>query len=701
MFDIKQVRNIGIAAHIDSGKTTLSERILYYTGKIHQIVEVRDKSGAGPTMDSMSLEREKGITIQSAATFFNWNGYHVNLIDTPGHIDFTVEVERALRVLDGAILVLCGVAGVQSQTITVDRQIRRYGVSRIAFINKVDRPGANPDKVILQMREKLNLTPVLITIPIGLEDNFEGVIDLLKMKAVYFEGDNGQIIVEKDIPNELFDEVLFRRTQLIETIADFDDEIAERYLADEEIPLEKILQVIRISTINHQITPVYVGSAKKNKGIQPLLDGVGMFLPNPSERINLALDLDNHEEPVELKSEPDKPFVGLAFKLEDGRFGQLTYMRVYQGKVRKGDFIYNTKSRKKIKVPRIVRMHAQEMHDIEEAYAGDIIAMFGIECSSGDTFTDGNVNWSMTSMYVPTPVIELSVAPKEKTMLTNFSKALNRFQKEDPTFQVYRDEESGETIIRGMGELHLEIYLERIKREYNCEVIVGKPKVAYRETITRRTEFNYTHKKQTGGAGQYARVAGYIEPIDLQEGKEYEFVDNIVGGVISREYIPACDKGFQEQLKEGILISQPVVNVRVVLNDGQTHPVDSSEMAFKLAAKYAMKDALARSAPIILEPIMKLEVTSPEEFQGSVIGQINQRRGLILNSRVENSFVVIDAEVPLKEMFGYSSELRGATQGKGEFTMEFLRYAPVPKSIQEDIIDKVKKEQKNKYEKNF
>lgn len=697
MFDIKQVRNIGIAAHIDSGKTTLSERILYYTGKIHQIVEVRDKTGAGPTMDSMSLEREKGITIQSAATFVNWKGYHINLIDTPGHIDFTVEVERSLRVLDGAILVLCGVAGVQSQTITVDRQIRRYGVARIAFINKVDRSGANPDKVIQQIREKLNLRPALITMPIGLEENFEGVVDLLKMKAVYFEGDNGHFVVEKEIPSELLDEVQYRRAQLIEAIADFDDEIAEKYLSDEEIPLEKIIQVLRKTTINHQVTPVYVGTAKKNKGVQPLLDGVCMFLPNPSERINLALDLDNNEEPIELKSKPDKPFVALAFKLEDGRFGQLTYMRIYQYKVRKGDFIYNTKSKKRIKIPRIVRMHAREMHDIEEAYAGDIIAMFGVECSSGDTFTDGSVNWSMTSMNIPTPVIELSIAPKEKAALANFSKALNRFQKEDPTFQVYRDEESGETIIRGMGELHLEIYLERIKREYNCEVIVGKPKVAYRETITRRTEFNYTYKKQTGGAGQFARVAGYIEQIDPHEGKEYEFVDDIVGGVISREYIPACDKGFQEQLKEGILIGQPVVNVRVVLNDGQTHPVDSSEMAFKLASKYAIKEAMARSAPIIFEPIMKLEVTAPEESQGSVIGQINQRRGLILNSRVDNGFVIVDAEVPLKEMFGYSSELRGATQGKGEFTMEFLRYAPVPMSVQEEIIDEFKRNKKNNF----
>lgn len=694
MENLKNLRNIGIAAHIDSGKTTLSERILYYTGRIHQIVEVRDKSGAGPTLDAMDLEREKGITIQSASTYFKWKDYHVNLIDTPGHIDFTVEVERALRVLDGAILVLCAVAGVQSQTITVDRQIRRYNVARLVFINKVDRSGANPDKVIQQMKEKLNLRPVLITMPIGLEENFVGVVDLLKMKAVYFEGANGEIVVEKEIPAELVEEAEFRRMQLIETLADFDDEIAEMYLSDVPIPTEKIIPILRKLTISHLVTPVYIGSAKKNKGIQPLLDGVGMFLPNPCERESEAFDLDRNEEKVKLDCDPNKPFVGLAFKLEDGRYGQLTYMRIYQGKVRKGDMIYNVKSKKKIKVPRIVRMHAQEMSDIEEASAGDIVAMFGVECFSGDTFTDGTVNYSLQSMFIPQPVIELSVAPKDKTSLNNFSKALNRFQKEDPTFQVFRDEETGETVIKGMGELHLEIYLERIRREYNCEVLVGQPKVAFRETITKRAEFNYTHKKQTGGAGQFARVAGYIEPIDANEGKEYEFVDKVVGGVIAREFIPACDKGFQEQLKEGILIGKPVVNVRVVLNDGQTHPVDSSEMAFKLASKYALKEVLPKAAPIILEPIMKLEVTAPEEFQGVIIGQINQRRGIILNTRVDNNFVIIEAEVPLKEMFGYSSSLRSVTQGKGEFTMEFLKYSPVPRSVQEELVEEFKRTKK-------
>ena len=695
MLDISKVRNIGIAAHIDSGKTTLSERVLFYTGKIHQIIEVRDKTGSGPTMDSMDLEREKGITIQSAATYAQWNDYHINLIDTPGHIDFTVEVERALRVLDGAVLVLCGVAGVQSQTSTVDRQMRRYNVPRIAFINKVDRSGANPDRVVQQLEEKLNLKPVLITMPIGLEDHFEGLIDLLKMKAIHFDGDNGEIIRESEIPEYLLEEAQLRRLSIVERLSDFDDNIAEKFLADKFVTREEMMPVIRKQTIALHITPVFIGTAKKNKGVQLMLDGACEYLPAPNEIKNEALDLDNNEEKIELLTDPSKPFVGLAFKLEDGRFGQLTYMRVYQGTVKKGEFIYNAKSKKKIKVPRLVRMHANEMHDIDEASSGDIVALFGVECSSGDTFNDDRANYSMTSMFVASPVIELAVSPKEKAGLVNFSKALNRFQKEDPTFHVKRDEESNETIISGMGELHLEIYVERIKREYNCEVVIGKPKVAYRETIQQRAEYNYTHKKQTGGSGQFARVAGYVEPIPAEENKDYEFVDAIVGGVISREYIPACDKGFAEQLRDGFLIDQPMVNVRVVLNDGAIHAVDSSEMAFKLASKYALKEVIQKAKPILLEPIMKLETTAPEEFQGVAIGQINQRRGIIINTSNEAGYVVVEAEVPLKDMFGYSSDLRGMTQGKGEFTMEFLKYSQDHRSIQEEIIEDYKKSKKN------
>ncbi len=669
--DIARLRNIGISAHIDSGKTTLSERILYYTGRIHRIVEVRSKDGAGPTMDSMDLEREKGITIQSAATYCQWKGYHINLIDTPGHVDFTVEVERALRVLDGAILVLCGVAGVQSQSITVDRQMRRYNVPRIAFINKLD--------------------PVMINIPIGHEDQFRGVVDLIHMKALYFDGDNGEFVREEDIPSDMLATAQEYRAKLIEKAADFDDAIAEKYLAEEEISTDELIAAIRKATIALKVTPVFVGTAKQNKGVQPLLDGVCMFLPNPFEVENYALDRDRNEERVSLVPDPERPLVALAFKLEDGRYGQLTYMRLYQGRVRKGDVIVNNATGKKIKVPRLVRMHASEMHDIEEALAGDIVAMFGVDCATGDTFTDGSVNYTMTSMFVPEPVIELAVSPKDKASLANFSKALNRFTKEDPTFRVYRDEETGETIIRGMGELHLEIYIERIKREYNCEVVVGRPKVAFRETITKRAEFNYTHKKQTGGAGQFARVAGYIEPLEADNPSNYEFVDAIVGGVIAREFIPACDEGFQEQLKEGMLIGQPVQRVRVVLNDGSTHPVDSSEMAFKTAAKAAIRECYMRAAPVVLEPIMKLEVSAPEEFQGVVIGQINQRRGVIIGTESEAGYVVITAEVPLQEMFGYSTDLRSVTQGKGEFTMEFLKYAQVPRAVQEEMVREYQK----------
>jgi elongation factor G len=684
--DISKIRNIGIAAHIDSGKTTLSERILFYTGKIHQITEVRSKTGAGPTMDSMDLEREKGITIQSAATFCEWDGYNINLIDTPGHIDFTVEVERALRVLDGAVMVLCGVAGVQSQSITVDRQMRRYNVPRIAFINKVDRAGANPDRVIDQLKEKLHHKTVLLTMPIGIEDRFEGVVDLIDMKAIYYKGGHGEEVVKTEIPEHLVQEAKRRRNEMIEGLSDYDDNIAEKFLGDEEITKDELVGTIRKQTIALHITPVIVGTAKMNKGIQTLLDAVIAYLPAPQEVYNHGLDRDNNEEKVELISDSSKPAVALAFKLEDGRYGQLTYMRLYQGSFKKGDTIINTANGKKLKVPRLVRMHASEMHEIDEAHCGEIFAMFGVDCSSGDTFTDGSVNYTMTSMFVANPVIELAVAPKDKAGQVNFSKAMNRFQKEDPTFKVYRDEDSGETIIKGMGELHLEIYIERIKREYNCEVIVGKPKVAYREAITKSATFDYTHKKQTGGSGQYGRVAGLIEPLPLDGPDTYQFVNSIVGGAIPKEYIPACDKGFNEQLHEGFLINQQLVNVKVTLNDGSFHAVDSSEMAFKQAAKQAIRDTLGKAGTVILEPFMKLETSAPEEFQGVIIGQINQRRGIIVNTNVDATYVVVEAEVPLKEMFGYSSDLRSATQGKGEFTMEFLRYSQVPKSVQEDII---------------
>ncbi|CAM3857887.1 elongation factor G [Corallococcus sp. ZKHCc1 1396] len=691
---IEKIRNIGISAHIDSGKTTLSERILFYTGKIHEIHEVRGKDGVGAVMDSMDLEREKGITIQSAATYAIWGDYNINLIDTPGHVDFTIEVERALRVLDGAILVLCSVSGVQSQSITVDRQMKRYKVPRIAFINKMDRAGANYDRVALQLKEKLGHHAVRLQYPIGAEDRFQGLIDLLSMKAYYFDGENGEKIREEAIPADMKDEAELRRAEMIEGIANVDDTLGEAFLMDPDSITEKQLrEAVRRATIALKMTPVMCGSAYKNKGVQLLLDAVCSYLPSPKEATNEALDQKNNEAKVILESDPEKPFVGLAFKLEDGRYGQLTYMRIYQGRVTKGDFIINQVNQKKVKVPRIVRMHSSQMNDVNEATAGDIVALFGIECASGDTFTDGSVNYTMTSMFVPDAVISLAVEPKDRAKSTNFSKALNRFNKEDPTFRVSRDEESGQTIIRGMGELHLEIYIERMKREYDCEVKAGKPQVAYRETISQKGEFAYTHKKQTGGSGQFARVCGYVEPLPSDAVQQYEFVDDIVGGSIPREFIPACDKGFAEAVKKGSLIGFPVVGLRVVINDGAFHAVDSSENAFKTAAIMGFREGYSAAKPIILEPVMKVEVSAPEEFQGSVVGQLNQRRGTILNTETAEGYLTAVAEVPLNTMFGYSTDLRSATQGKGEFTMEFARYSQVPKNEAEALMATYKEKQ--------
>jgi elongation factor G len=696
---IDKVRNIGISAHIDSGKTTLSERILFYTGKIHKIEEVKGKSGVGATMDFMDLEREKGITIQSAATYTEWKDFNINLIDTPGHVDFTIEVERALRVLDGAVLVLCGVAGVQSQSYTVDRQMRRYNVPRLAFVNKLDRAGASGKRVADQLKDKLRHHTVITQMQIGFEDRFEGLIDFITMKAFYFDGDNGEDIREEDIPAALVDEAKQGRKEMITAIAEVDSVMEEKFLMEQEPTVDEIKAAIRRATIALKATPVFMGSAYKNKGVQLLLDGVGMFLPDPTEVTNIALDQDNKEEKIKLEIDPKKPFVGLAFKLEDGRYGQLTYMRIYQGSVAKGDFIVNCSAgQKRIKVPRLVRMHAADMVDIDKATAGDIVALFGVECSSGDTFTNGNINYTMTSMHVPDAVISLAVAPKEKATVANFSKALNRFTKEDPTFRVHRDEESAQTIIRGMGELHLEIYIERMKREYNCEVIAGKPQVAYRETLGQRGEYNYTHKKQTGGSGQYGKVAGYIEPLPADHPTGFEFEDEIVGGTIPREFIPACEKGFREAVKKGPLIGFPIVGVKCVLNDGASHPVDSSEIAFKTAALMGFREAYMKAKPTILEPIMLVEVQFPEEFQGAVMGQLNQRRGAIVSSEKQESFVVAQAEVPLNDMFGYSTDLRSATQGKGEFSMEFKKYAEVPKQQRDAMMAefKAKKEKENK-----
>lgn len=690
MKDLVHHRNIGISAHIDSGKTTLTERILFYTNRIHAIHEVRGKDGVGATMDSMELERERGITIQSAATYCSWKDITINIIDTPGHVDFTIEVERSLRVLDGAILVLCGVAGVQSQSITVDRQMRRYNVPRIAFVNKCDRSGANPLRVAQQLKDKLHHTPCVMQIPIGLEDRLRGVVDLVKMRAFYFEGDNGNTIREADIPDDLKDQAAEYREKLLDTVSQFDDSIMEALLEGNEVPEDKIIETIRKATISLALTPVFMGSAYKNVGVQKMLDGVRDFLPNPTEVENKALDIANNEAELVMESVDDKPLVCYAFKLTDSRYGQLTYIRVYQGQIKKGLAIFNMTTSKKVNVGRLVRMHSDDMEDITEAGAGDIVALFGIDCATGTTFTDGQLKVNMTSMHVPNPVIELVIEAKNRDDLANLSKALNRFTKEDPTFQVEVNQESGQTIIKGMGELHLDVYVERMKREYKVEVVTGNPQVAYRETITRESKFEYTHKKQTGGSGQFAKILGVMRPLDLEANPElnYKFINSVVGGRIPKEYIPSCDKGFQSCMEAGSLIGFPVMGIEMEVTDGAYHDVDSSDMAFQICARMAYREAFAKCGAQILEPIMKVEVETPTEFQGSVVGNLSQRRGTIQGTSEQLGYTTIVCEVPLAEMFGYATDLRSMSQGKAEFTMEFAKYQPVPRNIQDELIKK-------------
>ena len=683
-FDITKVRNIGISAHIDSGKTTTSERILFYCNKIHQIHEVKGKDGVGAVMDNMELERERGITIQSAATQVQWKDTTINLIDTPGHVDFTVEVERSLRVLDGAIMILCAVAGVQSQSITVDRQLKRYHVPRIAFVNKCDRQGANPVRVCGQIREKLGLNAYMMELPIGLEDKLQGGVDLVTMKAYYFEGKDGVDVRVAEIPADMVEDAKAKRVELLDAVSNFDDDLMELLLEGDydNVPVDKIKAAVRKGTLSEQFVGVFCGSAHTNKGIQPVLDAVLDYLPNPTEVHNYGLDLDKNEEQVELFNVEDKPCVALAFKLDDGQFGQLTYTRIYQGKICKGDELYNVRQRKKFKVGRLVRMNSAQMEDINEGMPGDIIALFGVDCASGDTFCGGGLNIAMTSMFVPEPVISQAITPVDKAAAANMSKALNRFTKEDPTFQTYVDPESNQTIIKGMGELHLAVYVERMKREYKCEVTVAQPEVAYRESITTKADFNFTHKKQTGGSGQYGRVAGFMEPL---ADKDYEFVDSIKGGAIPNEYIPSCDKGFKKAMEKGSLIGAPVVGVRCTINDGQYHPVDSSDIAFQTAAIGAFREGYAKAKPAILEPIMKVQLAGPTEFQGNMFGLINQRRGVIIDSTDELGTSTVNAEVPLSEMFGFSTILRSSTQGKAEFTMEFEKYAKVPNNVSEEL----------------
>jgi len=708
-----KTRNIGISAHIDSGKTTLTERILFYCDMIHKIEDVRG-GGDGAKMDHMELEKEKGITITSAATTVFWKGMReegttfaegidkdtrINIIDTPGHVDFTVEVERSLRVLDGAILVLCSVSGVQSQSITVDRQMRRYNVPRLCFLNKMDRMGANAWNGRDALRDKLNHNAVLMQVPIGAEDEFAGMVDLVTRKAYYFDGDNGENVRIEDCPADLVEKMEEERAAMIDVIAEYDDDVMEKYLEGNELSEEELHNCIRSGVQTLKLTPVFMGSAFKNKGVQPLLDAVARYLPSPLACAQPTAIDSNTGEKVDLDPNYDKTLVCMAFKITDEQFGQLTYTRIYQGTLRKGDQVYNTRTKKKIRVGRIVRMNSNDRENIDSAGPGDIIAMIGIDCASGDTFVgnDNLTHISCEGIHVPIPVIELSIVAKDKDDQARLSKGLARFLKEDPTFHVFTDEESGETRIAGMGELHLEIYVERLKREYKCECTVGAPQVNYRETIKIEADFDYTHKKQTGGAGQFGQVVGVLKPL-ADEAKEredqiFKFHNEIKGGSIPTEYIGACEKGFNDVMDKGPLAAFPMINCEVFLRDGKYHDVDSSDLAFRIASRMAMRQAIKAANPVLLEPIMKVEVTTPDEYQGGVIGDLSSRRGMIQGSETDPSGeVIVNAEVPLSEMFGYSSELRSMSAGKASYTMEFARYAECPNSIG----DKVMKERAEK-----
>ncbi len=692
MEDLRNVRNIGISAHIDSGKTTLTERVLFYSGKSHVIKEVK---GEGAKMDHMELEKERGITITSAATTVRWHEKKINIIDTPGHVDFTVEVERSLRVLDGAVLVLCAVAGVQSQSITVDRQMKRYNVPRLAFINKMDRTGANPDSVIAQLESKLGLATVPIQIPIGGESSFEGVIDLITRQAVYYDGDKGEDVRLEPIPAHLADAAEAARHRMLESLSKVSDPILELLLEEQEVPVDLIHRTLREGTVASLICPVLMGSAYKNKGVQNLLDAVASYLPSPLDRAIFAKDNNNGMAEVPLAADPDSPLVAMAFKLVEEQFGQVTYMRIYQGTLKKGTFYFNSRKKKKERISRILRVHADEKEDIDSAGAGDIVAAMGIECATGDTYCDEGYNFSLESIYAAEPVIDLAIAPLKRADQDKLSKALNRFMREDPTFRVHVDKETSETIISGMGELHLEIYVERIKREYKVECSVGMPKVSYREAPTKVTAYNYKHRKQTGGSGQYAHIVGSLEPLPEDSPEAFIFENNVTGGRIPSEYIPSVEKGFRDSLAKGPVAGYEVLGVKMVLEDGSYHDVDSSDMAFQICARDCFREVFRKADPVLLEPIMKVEVETPTEFQGPVTGKVSSKRGVILGTEDRQGFSVILAEVPLSEMFGYSNELRSMTQGKGSFSMEFLKYQKLPGSIQDEVVKKAQLEKAN------
>ena len=691
MEQISRIRNIGISAHIDSGKTTLSERILYYAGRIHRMQEVHANEG-GATLDFMDLERERGITITSAATQVNWKDKSINLIDTPGHVDFTVEVERSLRVLDGAIMILCAVGGVQSQSITVDQQMKRYHVPRIAFVNKMDRVGADLERVRQDMTEKLGLNVVSIQINIGTGKSFQGVIDLITMQALTFEGSGGQQVVRGPIPAEYADKAAKAREKMLDALSMYNDEMMELLLEEKPVDNDMIRRTIREATINRDIVPLMMGSAFKNKGVQPLMDAVCDFLPSPMDSSSFARDHDNEGTEIPLASDPDAPLVAMVFKIADESFGQLSYVRIYQGQIVKGRQYRNARTNRTQRVGRIVRMHANDREDITDAGPGDIIALLAVNYASGDTICGEGINYSLESIFIADPVISLSVTPAASADQERMAKALSRFMKEDPTFRVSTDPKTGQTIIAGMGELHLDVYIERMRREFKAELTVGVPNVSYREAPTLEAEFNYKHKKQTGGSGQYAHVVGRLIPLSENEESSYEFEDNIKSGRIPSEYIPSVNKGFQEAMKKGPLADYEIVGCKMCLDDGSYHSVDSSEMAFRTAARDAFIEAFKKSRPCLLEPIMTVEIELPGEFQGPVVGDLNSRRGIIMATETRDSYTVVRAEVPLASMFGYATVIRGMTKGTGTFSMEMSRYARVPTKISELILEQHRKQ---------
>lgn len=692
--DLKKVRNIGISAHIDSGKTTLSERILFYAGRIHRMQEVHDGgSGGGATMDHMELEKERGITITSAATQVEWDGSTINLIDTPGHVDFTVEVERSLRVLDGAVLVLCAVGGVQAQSLTIDRQMRRYHVPRLAFINKMDRTGANPQKVVEQLRAKLSCDAVLVQLPIGSEADFRGLVDLVTEKAIYFEGANGDDVREDAIPAEMVEEAHVARQHLLESLSMYSDDLMEMLLAEAEVPHELIYDVMRSAVAQLEFTPVLIGSAYRNKGVQPLLDAVVRLLPSPLDCITKAFakDAEGHTQEIELTPDPTKPTVAMAFKMVEDPYGTLTFMRIYQGRFAKGATYINQRTGRKERFGRIVRMHADQRQDIDEALAGDIVAVLGVDCASGDTYASERDYCTLQNMFVPEPVIRMAINATARDGADRLSKALHRFRREDPTLHVSTDDETGETIIAGMGELHLDVYVERIRREYGVAVEVGAPKVNYREAPTQAAEFNTKHRKQTGGSGQYAHIVGRLDVLPEDAEENFLFEEKIVGGRIPKNFIPAIEKGFRAMLPKGPIARYPVVGLAVYVNDGSYHEVDSSDMAFQVCAQTAMRENFQKTKPVLLEPVMKIEIECPSQFQGSVVGNLTSRRGLVLATEVHGAETRIEGEVPLAETFGYSTDLRSMTQGQGTFTMEFAKYKRMPRSLEEVVIADRKK----------